>query len=431
MSRSDVRVFVVVGSAAVLAALVGVAAWRSFPAADGREIETGAILLPLIVAGRLFPVPVAWRRRLVTDTAPLFAAALLLPPGATAALAAIAILPAELASGLRSELYVRQVIFNTAQAVIGVTAASATFAVLPGGGTVPPADSLGTLAIFAAGAVMLVVNDLLVFCVVWAQTGLRPHRMAWDYVRGRMDLGYDVALYGAGAIAALTGGAEPLLLVLLALPLPVVYRGMQTQNALHVQTREAVIALADVVDARDPYTFGHCKRVAEFATEICGQLGLSRDLTDEIVLAARVHDVGKIGIRDAVLLKPGRLTDEEYAHIQGHPDIGARLTARFPDFARGTRYIRHHHERWDGGGYPSRLRGREIPLGARIIAVADTYDAITSTRVYRAGLDEAFARAEMAAAAGTQLDREVVDAWFRARGWTWPEAEREEAPRAA
>src|SRR4029078_7846279 len=114
------------------------------------------------------------------------------------------------------------------------------------------------------------------------------------------------------------------------------YRAMQTQIALREQTRDAVTALADIVDERDPYTYGHCKRVAEFSAAICARLGLSPDLTDEVVLAARVHDVGKIGIRDAVLLKPGRLTDAEFDHIKHHPDIGARLTARFPDFARST-----------------------------------------------------------------------------------------------
>jgi HD-GYP domain-containing protein (c-di-GMP phosphodiesterase class II) len=210
------------------------------------------------------------------------------------------------------------------------------------------------------------------------------------------------------------------MLWLLALPVPVLHRAMKYQVALRVQTREAVIALADTVDDRDPYTFGHCRRVAVFSEGICRELGLSRDLTDEIVLAARVHDVGKIGIRDAVLQKPGRLTEEEFAHIKEHPDIGARLTARFPDFAHGTKYIRHHHERWDGKGYPSGLKGRDIPMGARIISVADTYDAITSSRVYREGLDDEFARKEMARVAGSQLDREAVEAWFRAKSWDWP-----------
>lgn len=422
---SDLRVFGVVGVAGVAAAAAVGALALSGAEVSGHDLFVGFLLLPLIIAGRLFPIQVAFRRRMVTDSAPLFAAALLMHAFPATILALIAIAPAEVVSGVRSKLYMRQVVFNTAQAALGVAAASLVFSALSPGMDLPPDDVAGWTGMFAAGVAMLVVNDILVFCVVWAQTGLRFGRMAWDYCRGRTDLPADIALYAAGALAALAGGIEPLLIWLLVLPLPALYRAMQAQVALRAQTREAVVALADIVDERDPYTFGHCKRVAEFAALICRELGLSRDLSDEIVLAARVHDVGKIGIRDAVLLKPGALTDEEYAHIKEHPDIGARLTARFPDFARGTRYIRHHHEQWDGSGYPSGLRGKEIPLGARIIAVADTYDAMTSTRVYRKGLDDEVVRLEMARVAGSQLDTEVVEAWFRVQQWAWPEAAEE------
>jgi len=117
------------------------------------------------------------------------------------------------------------------------------------------------------------------------------------------------------------------------------------------------------------------------------------------------------------LLKAGRLTDDERNEMQEHPEIGARLTARFPDFGRGTEAIRHHHEKWDGTGYPTGLKGTQIPLGARIIAVADTYDAMTSTRVYRAALSDEVTRNEMARVAGTQLDPAVVKAFFRSKGW--------------
>ena len=118
-----------------------------------------------------------------------------------------------------------------------------------------------------------------------------------------------------------------------------------------------------------------------------------------------------------MLLKPTRLTEEEFGEIKQHSDIGARLTARFPDFGRGTGYIRHHHEKWDGSGYPLGLKGDRIPLGARVIAVADTYDAITSTRVYRAALSEDFAMAEIARVTVTQLDPDVGDAFFDYQGW--------------
>jgi hypothetical protein len=429
--RNDRPVLLLITLAAC-ATLGGIAAlwWGDGSVPARHDLVEVAFLAPLIVAGRVFPLQVAFRRQMVTDTAPLFTACLLLPAPLAAATALLAIAPAEVASGLRRELFWRQVVFNSCQAAAGVAAGSYVFSLGSGGSVDLALSSLpGAASLLAAAAAMLAVNDLMVFSVVWAQVGLRFQRMVWDFVRGRGDVVYDVALLGAGAIAAVASEGTVVMLWLLALPVPVLHRAMKYQVALRVQTREAVIALADTVDDRDPYTFGHCRRVAVFSEGICRELGLSRDLTDEIVLAARVHDVGKIGIRDAVLQKPGKLTDEEFAHIKEHPDIGARLTARFPDFAHGTRYIRHHHERWDGKGYPSGLKGREIPMGARIISVADTYDAITSSRVYREGLDDEFARKEMARVAGTQLDREAVEAWFRAKIWDWPVEE--EAAQAA
>ncbi|OAI39958.1 hypothetical protein AYO38_01295 [bacterium SCGC AG-212-C10] len=392
----------------------------------GVELTHAALLLSLIAAGRLFPIPLAYRRRMVTDTAPLFAAALLLEPWLAALVSLLAVSSAETICGLRTQFYRKQVAFNTSQAMLGVIAASAVFS-WTAGQSLNQSDARVMLSVGCSALAMLAVSDLLVFSVVWAQLGLRFSKMLPDFVRGRSDIPYDIALYGAGFVAALIGAAHPWLLILLVVPLPTLYRAMSNQRALHEQTRDAVIALADTVDDRDPYTFGHCKRVAEFSERICNQMGLAPDVISEVVLAARVHDVGKIGIRDAVLLKPGRLTDEEFAHIKEHPDIGARLTARFPDFAKGTRYIRHHHEKWDGTGYPSGLKAKEIPLGARIIAVADTYDAMTSTRVYRAGLGDEVTRLEMARVAGQQLDPEVVRAWFVAQGWTWPAAG-EQAP---
>ena len=417
MSRSDARVLTLVGAVSVASATALALMWHGQGAPGSRDMLQALTLGVFMAMGRLFPLPVAFRRRMVTDTAPLFAASLLLPVHLVALTAVVAIAPSELITGLRSRLYVRQVVFNTCQAMIGVVAAAAVFNVASGEVSFADPNGMVVIGVLAAAAAMLVVNDVLIFAVVWAQMGLRFDRMLSDYFRGRNDLPFDLALYAAGALGAVVGSGHPLFLWVLALPLPVVYTSMRNHVALRAQTREAVIALADIVDERDPYTFGHCKRVAEFTGALCRQMGLSHDVTDEIVLAARVHDVGKIGIRDAVLLKPSKLTALEYDHIKQHPDIGARLTARFPDFSKGTKYIRHHHEKWDGSGYPSGLRGREIPLGARVIAVADTYDAITSTRVYRDGLGDEFAQEEMARVAGTQLDPEVVDAWFAARGW--------------
>jgi hypothetical protein len=411
-------VLLVVGLAGALTLVVLAYASR-FRGGYHTDLALAAGLAALVAAGRLFPIQIAFRRRMVTDTAPLFAASLLLHPGPAGLVALCAIGAAEVVTGRRTRIDLRQVTFNASQACLGVMAGAVAFHGVAANSL--PSDSASVMwGVGAAALVMLATNDILVFSVIWAQTGIRFKRMAWDFVRGRDDLVYDLALYGAGFIAALMASIHPWLLGIVAVPLPVLFRAMRNQVALRQQTREAVIQLADIVDERDPYTFGHCKRVADFTDLLCKQLGLSHDLTEEIVLAARVHDVGKIGIRDAVLLKAGRLTEEEFAHIREHPDIGARLTARFPDFAKGTRYIRHHHEKWDGSGYPMGLKGKDIPLGARIIAVADTYDAITSTRVYRDGLPPDFARTEMARVAGTQLDPEAVTGWFAVQSWEWP-----------
>jgi hypothetical protein len=382
----------------------------------GDDLLTAAVLAALIVIARRFPLQIAFRRRMVTDGAPMFAAVLLLAPAVAIVSTLLAVAVAEFTVPSSTGRDLRQVAFNTAQAVLGVAAGSAAYGALASVSLPSSQPSVMWGALAAAGA-MIAAGDALVFVVVWAQLGLRFRRMAWDWIRSRADLPYDGALYAAGLVAAIAASIHVWLLLLLVVPTPVLYRAMKNQLALRQQTREAVQALADIVDERDPYTFGHCKRVAEFSRAICAAMGLSPDLTDEIVLAARVHDVGKIGIRDSVLLKPERLTDEEFGHIKEHPEIGARLTARFPDFAKGTRYIRHHHERWDGTGYPAGLHGASIPLGARIIAVADTYDAMSSTRVYRGGLEDEVIRAEMARVAGQQLDPDVVRAWFAARGW--------------
>ncbi|MGE0600386.1 MAG: HD-GYP domain-containing protein [Dehalococcoidia bacterium] len=418
--RSSRRIVVVLVATAALACALTIGLGLLEGGRRG-DVALVMLLAPIAAAGRLFPIQIAYRRRMVTDTAPLFAAALLLSPFSAALVAGVAIAFAEVVTGRRTRIDPRQVIFNASQALLGVVAASLVF---NGIARNPLPDSGASVMVGVAGAAatLLFLNDVLVFGIIWAQTGVRFRRMLVDFIQGRRDFPHDVALCAAGFVAAIAGSVQPWLIILLVVPLPVLYRAMRAQVALKLQTREACIAFADIVDARDAYTFGHCKRVAEFTREICKELGLPFDLSEEISLAARIHDLGKIGIRDNVLLKPARLERDEFSHMMEHPEIGARLTAFLPEFAEGTRCIRHHHEKWDGSGYPAGLKRDAIPLGARIIAVADTYDAITSTRVYRPGQPEEFARLEMARVAGIQLDPEVVHAWFRTRNWEWPES---------
>lgn len=165
--------------------------------------------------------------------------------------------------------------------------------------------------------------------------------------------------------------------------------------------------LAAALDARDPYTAGHSLRVAEYAVKI-GQLAhLSEERIDELRKSALLHDIGKIGIRDAVLLKEGRLTEEEWEQVKQHPVLGEAILKQVEPADAMAPYlpgVRSHHERYDGGGYPDGLAGEEISLFGRIIAVADAFDAMTSDRPYRKGLERDQAIEILEQGRGTQWD---------------------------
>jgi putative nucleotidyltransferase with HDIG domain len=173
-----------------------------------------------------------------------------------------------------------------------------------------------------------------------------------------------------------------------------------------------ISALAAAVDAKDPHTYGHSHEVTDHAIAIAERIGLSQPDIDTIRLAALLHDIGKIGIDGAILNKPGALTDEERLVINHHPTIGADILAPLGFLQEVVPLILFHHERPDGKGYPSGIEGSAIPIGARIISVADSYNAMVSDRPYRRGLSESAARAELARNAGTQFDAELVDAFL-------------------
>ncbi|MDF1535110.1 MAG: HD domain-containing protein [bacterium] len=175
-------------------------------------------------------------------------------------------------------------------------------------------------------------------------------------------------------------------------------------------------ALSSAIDAKDPYTHGHSQRVAEFAVMAAGHMGYNSKFLTMLKIAGQLHDFGKIGVREYILGKEGRLDDEEKLAMNEHPVIGAHILGKFKSFAEIVPGIRHHHERYDGGGYPEGLRGEEIPLVGRIIAVADAYDAMTTTRPYRARLQHKDALVELRRFAGIQFDPAVVEAFIAALG---------------
>ena len=178
----------------------------------------------------------------------------------------------------------------------------------------------------------------------------------------------------------------------------------------------SVQSLAEALEVKDPYTRGHSIRVSHFSSAIARVLDLGTDVVRQIELGGQVHDIGKIGVREAVLNKPGKLTDDEYAHIMTHMTVGWRILAPLLSEAPlSLSIVRSHHERWDGRGMPDGLAGAAIPLEARITAVADSYDAMTSGRPYRlAQLSTGEALEEVRANSGTQFDPDVVHAFLRA-----------------
>lgn len=170
-----------------------------------------------------------------------------------------------------------------------------------------------------------------------------------------------------------------------------------------------VLALVSAIDAKDPYTCGHSSRVAQLAQALTRELGYDDETVETVRMAGLLHDIGKIGVPDAILGKPGKLTEEEFAEMRKHPELGYRILRGIRQFEGILPGIRHHHESWDGSGYPSGLAGEEIPEVARILAVADAFDAMTSDRPYRAGMSLEVVESIFRKGRGQQWAADVVD----------------------
>ena len=191
----------------------------------------------------------------------------------------------------------------------------------------------------------------------------------------------------------------------------------------------SIRALAAAIDAKDPYTRGHSERVARYSSLVAREMGLSSEDVRRVRLSALLHDVGKIGIDDRILRKPTALTEEEFEIMKSHPVKGAAIMEAIPQLKDVIPGMKHHHERWEGGGYPEGLSGEGIPLQARIVSVADTFDAMTTTRPYQRAMDIRFVFQRLRDLAGNRFDPSVVDALIRSydKGELVPIA-REEAP---
>jgi hypothetical protein len=334
---------------------------------------------------------------------------LLVPPPFAALSVGAAILVEEVAH--RRPL--PRIAFNTSSYVL--TVSLACFAVGPFGDLrtlVAGREHLGLVTVVVVVClVYYLVNDTLTNAIMAVATG-RPLAYLLRQ-NGRSTFLAEAGAGMVGVVFALIWIVEPLWTALLVVPGAVITRALQYIRQLERETRSAVRSLAEVVDHRDASTFHHSERVAVYAVEVAHELELDEGLVGLIQQAAAVHDLGKIGIPDRILLKSGPLTSEERTAMWLHTEIGARILSQFHLFRSGADIVLHHHEAFDGSGYPGRLAGSAIPMGARVVAVADAFDAMTSDRPYRAALSVAEAIDRLRSGAAHQWDPVVVDALIR------------------
>ena len=400
--RWPLRLYILSVLGAALVALPVSAAFRG----DLRTTETVLLALVTVMAalGQLWPVHLSVKVKMTVDETATFAAGLLLGPFYAMVASGASTLIALHFRGVRQRWYNRG--FNASASVLATGAAATVYVVLAGTNASVVANPW---AILLAAITKYLVHTGLVDLVVALQLRRNPFAGWWRLHRRLLP--YETALLLMGALAAIAAQSQPWTLLLFGVPMAVVLLTLRDSAHVREQTKSAVLELADLIDLRDPYTHGHSQRVAGLAERLARRLRLEYTQIELIRDAARVHDIGKIGTNDLVLLKPGPLTDAEQSEMRRHAEIGHRLLRRLPEFWEGAELVLSHHERHDGAGYPRGLKGDELPLEVSVISVADTYDAMTTDRPYRKGLPWEAVRAELLRQRGKQWRERAVDAF--------------------
>ena len=299
--------------------------------------------------------------------------------------------------------------FNVAQLAVSVTVAGLVFCGL--GGMPPPYTTwLQFVPLLASFIAYVIVNTSLVAMIIHLTEGVQLGYLL------RFDLRHlHIQLLTLGVLAILMAIVYPLspwYVLLVGSPLMVVQISIRSYARLRDQAKEAFQRIAEIVGQRDTYTGTHSVEVAELATKLARAVRLPDEVVDQIDAAARVHDLGKIAVPDRILLKPGKLSEDEWAVIKRHPVTGAEILHGLEIYEGIADLVRHEHEHWDGGGYPDGLAGERIPLGSRILAVADVWNALTTDRPYRRAYGHEEARRILREMAGTVLDPKLVDAFL-------------------
>jgi len=365
-----------------------------------------------------FPLHVNLNTKVSVASAVFFAAVVLLPLWQAALLVGalqatdICIAAGRRVRATRERPPVRAVVinilFNGGQAYLAALSAGVVLAlggVSAAGGIAGAAD---LLVLVAAATVMYAVNVFLVALAVAIAMARNPIGLFVD--TQRIVYLQFAALYLVGGLAAFGAVRWPWIPVFSIIPGVLVYHSLKQRIELRHEGMRAMERMAAEVDRRDPYTFQHSQRVSIYAHAIARKLGFTAAEIEIVELAAKVHDVGKIRIPDAILLKPDRLTDEERRVMETHPRLGFEILKQFSEYAKVLDLVLTHHERYDGRGYPNGSVGRRLLLIAQVIPVADSLDAMTTARAYRRARSWQSAMEELRRGAGSQWNPQVVNA---------------------
>ncbi len=372
------------------------------------DLLLGAGLAVSIIFAYQFPIYLRHHTTICLISLPLLLGAVLLSPLVCGCLTVLSITIGELTvrGGRRTDF--ADIATMAARWTVAVVMASAlTHVVAPGAGPVTRA-----ISVIVAALMMGVIDIVSLPLVLTPISGESPASIIAGILREGGII--EAVQYGLALAGVVLAGQT--LWAILFLFVPAVLVQMAFTKRLDADTLQFLENVADTIDLRGSYTAGHSRRVRDLVAGILSELNVRGQEATQILTASRLHDVGRVGLPDDLLINPGTLTARQQALLEVYPESGVEFMRQYPDFARGLEMIRHHHERWDGMGYPTGLAGTDIPFGARVIAVADSYDAMTSERPYRRALTPVQAARILLDGAGRQWDPDVVSAFLHSIG---------------
>jgi HD-GYP domain-containing protein (c-di-GMP phosphodiesterase class II) len=375
----------------------------------GASIRPREYLLAILLAGAIlladrYPIHLLRGTKLSLVNLPIFISTALLSPPLSMAVTGVGLFTANFLAREQRGLLFRDIAATTGQWMLTVFLGHQILQLGQSG--VPPLASRLLLLLFCALSFLFI--DFTVFSIEQASIYDEPFITTFRSVV-KHGFSLEVIQYLIAIPGILAADQDLWSLLLLVAPISITYVAFKNIKETRFETIQVLNDMADTVDLRDTYTGGHSGHVADLVQQMLIQLKISGPEATLIEISARLHDIGKIGIPDRILLKPGKLLPEEMAIMQTHSQIGAELISRYKDFSRGAAMIMHHHERWDGHGYPAGLKGHEIPFGARVIAVADSFEAMTSDRPYRRALSVDQAIEILLEGRGKQWDPSIVN----------------------